>query len=129
MYGFLLWLATKKGQWAVRVFALIIAVVVQYAYTAYAEKRAYNNGYLVAKAEYAEEAKTQSERITAQLNAGFAKQQELLNKQEVNYEKLVQITDSYKHLGDCHNTNGIGLLNEQIRKRNANQHSSITTKP
>ena len=47
----LVWLGTKKGKWVLRIFALLIAGVVQYAYTAHAEKRAYNNGYLVAKAE------------------------------------------------------------------------------
>ena len=62
----LVWLGTKKGKWLLRIFAFLIAGVVQYAYTAYAEKRAYNNGYLVAKAEYAEAAKTQS----VQLNRG-----------------------------------------------------------
>ena len=56
----LLWLGTKKGKWVLRIFVFLIAAVVQYSYTAYAEKRAYNNGYLVAKAEYAEAAKTQS---------------------------------------------------------------------
>ena len=55
----LVWLGTKKGKWVLRIFAFLIAGVVQYAYTAHAEKRAYNNGYLVAKAEYAEAAKTQ----------------------------------------------------------------------
>ena len=49
----LVWLGTKKGKWVLRIFAFLIAGVVQYAYTAHAEKRAYNNGYLVAKAEYA----------------------------------------------------------------------------
>lgn len=44
----LVWLGTKKGKWVLRIFAFLIAGVVQYAYTAHAEKRAYNNGYLVA---------------------------------------------------------------------------------
>ena len=61
-------LCTKKGKWVLRIFAFLIAGVVQYAYTAHAEKRAYNNGYLVAKAE------------AAQLNDTFKKHQELLNQ-------------------------------------------------
>ena len=77
---FLLWLGTKKGQWVLRIFAFLIAGVVQYAYTAHAEKRAYNNGYLVAKAEYVEATKTQSTQLTAQLNDTFKKHQELLNQ-------------------------------------------------
>ena len=106
----ILWLGTKKGQWVVRIFAFLIAGVVQYAYTAYAEKRAYNNGYLVAKAEYA---KTQS----TQLNDTFKKHQELLNQQKADYEKLTKIAEQYRTLGNCHNANGIGMLNEQIRSR------------
>ena len=70
-------LGTKKGKWVLRIFAFLLAGVVQYAYTAHAEKRAYNNGYLVAKAEYA---KTQSTQLTAQLNDTFKKHQELLNQ-------------------------------------------------
>ena len=66
-------LGTKKGKWVLRIFAFLLAGVVQYAYTAHAEKRAYNNGYLVAKAEAA---KTQS----AQLNDTFKKHQEWLNQ-------------------------------------------------
>ena len=97
----LVWLGTKKGKWVLRIFAFLIAGVVQYAYTAHAEKRAYNNGYLVAKAEYAEAAKTQSTQLTAQLNDTFKKHQELLNQT----------------LGNCHNADGIGMLNEQIRSR------------
>ena len=80
-------LGTKKGKWVLRIFAFLIAGVVQYAYTAHAEKRAYNNGYLVAKAEYA---KTQSTQLTAQLNDTFKKHQELLNQH-------------YSTLGNCHN--------------------------
>ena len=102
-------LGTKKGKWVLRIFAFLIAGVVQYAYTAHAEKRAYNNGYLVAKAEYAEATKTQSTQLTAQLNDTFKKHQELLNQ---HYEKLTHST-----LGNCHNANGIGMLNEQIRSR------------
>ena len=67
----LIWLGTKKGKWVLRIFAFLLAGVVQYAYTAHAEKRAYNNGYLVAKAEYAE---------AAQLNDTFKKHQEWLNQ-------------------------------------------------
>ena len=74
----LVWLGTKKGKWVLRIFAFLLAGVVQYAYTAHAEKRAYNNGYLVAKAEYAEQ---------------------------------------YRTLGNCHNADGIRMLNEQIRSR------------
>ena len=92
----LVWLGTKKGKWVLRIFAFLIAGVVQYAYTAHAEKRAYNNGYLVAKAEYAEAAKTQS----TQLNDTFKKHQELLNQ---HYEKLTQIAEQYSTLGNCHN--------------------------
>ena len=73
----LVWLGTKKGKWVLRIFAFFIAGVVQYAYTAHAEKRAYNNGYLVAKAEYAEAVKTQYTQLTAQLNDTFKKHQEL----------------------------------------------------
>ena len=113
----LVWLGTKKGKWVLRIFAFLIAGVVQYAYTAHAEKRAYNNGYLVAKAEYAEAAKTQSTQLTAQLNDTFKKHQELLNQQKVDYEKLTQIAEQYSTLGNCHNANGIGMLNEQIRSR------------
>lgn len=87
----------KKGKWVLRIFAFLIAGVVQYAYTAHAEKRAYNNGYLVAQAEYAE--------ATAQLNDTFKKHQELLN----------QIAEQYRTLGN--NADGIGMLNEQIRSR------------
>ena len=75
-------LGTKKGKWVLRIFAFLIAGVVQYAYTAHAEKRAYNNGYLVAKAEYAEATKTQ-------LNDTFKKHQEL--------------AEQYRTLGNCHN--------------------------
>ena len=106
----LVWLGTKKGKWVLRIFAFLIAGVVQYAYTAHAEKRAYNNGYLVAKAEYAEAAKTQ-------LNDTFKKHQELLNQQKDDYEKLTQIAEQYRTLGNCHNADGIGMLNEQIRSR------------
>lgn len=101
----LVWLGTKKGKWVLRIFAFLIAGVVQYAYTAHAEKRAYNNGYLVAKAEYAE-----ATQLTAQLNDTFKKHQELLNK---HYEKFTQ----YRTLGNCHNADGIRMLNEQIRSR------------
>ena len=83
----LIWLGTKKGKWVLRIFAFLLAGVVQYAYTAHAEKRAYNNGYLVAKAEYA-------------LNDTFKKHQELLNQ---HYEKLTQIAEQYSTLGNCHN--------------------------
>ena len=75
-------LGTKKGKWVLRIFAFLIAGVVQYAYTAHAEKRAYNNGYLVAKAEYA-----------TTLNDTFKKHQELLN----------QHAEQYSTLGNCHN--------------------------
>lgn len=110
----LVWLGTKKGKWVLRIFAFLIAGVVQYAYTAHAEKRAYNNGYLVAQAEYA---KTQSTQLTAQLNDTFKKHQELLNQQKADYEKLTQIAEQYRTLGNCHNADGIGMLNEQIRSR------------
>ena len=113
----LVWLGTKKGKWVLRIFAFLLAGVVQYAYTAHAEKRAYNNGYLVAKAEYAEAAKTQSTQLTAQLNDTFKKHQELLNQQKADYEKLTQIAEQYRTLGNCHNADGIGMLNEQIRSR------------
>ena len=93
-------LGTKKGKWVLRIFAFLIAGVVQYAYTAHAEKRAYNNGYLVAKAEYA---KTQSTQLTAQLNDTFKKHEEMINKQKVDYEKLTQIAEQYSTLGNCHN--------------------------
>ena len=63
-------LGTKKGKWVLRIFAFLLAGVVQYAYTGHAEKRAYNNGYLVAKAEAT---KTQSTQLTAQLNDTFKK--------------------------------------------------------
>lgn len=99
----LVWLGTKKGKWVLRIFAFLLAGVVQYAYTVHAEKRAYNNGYLVAKAE----SKTQ-------LNDTFKKHQELLNQ---HYEKLTQIAEQYRALGNCHNADGIGMLNEQIRSR------------
>lgn len=103
----LVWLGTKKGKWVLRIFAFLIAGVVQYAYTAHAEKRAYNNGYLVAQAEYAK----------TQLNDTFKKHQELLNQQKDDYEKLTQIAEQYRTLGNCHNADGIGMLNEQIRSR------------
>ena len=109
----LVWLGTKKGKWVLRIFTFLLAGVVQYAYTAHAEKRAYNNGYLVAKAEYAEAVKTQS----VQLNDTFKKHQELLNQQKADYEKLTQIAEQYRTLGNCHNADGIGMLNEQIRSR------------
>lgn len=92
----LVWLGTKKGKWVLRIFAFLIAGVVQYAYTVHAEKRAYNNGYLVAKAE----SKTQSTQLTAQLNDTFKKHQELLNQ---HHEKLTQIAEQYRALGNCHN--------------------------
>ena len=124
----ILWLAAKKGQWVVKALAFIIAAIVQYAYTAHAEKRAYNNGYLVGKAEYAEAAKTQSMQLTAQLNDTFKKHQELLNKQEMDYEKLTQIVEQYRSLGNCHTNDGIGLFNEQIRSRTNGTRSSTATK-
>ena len=125
---FLLWLGTKKGQWVLRIFAFLIAGVVQYAYTAHAEKRAYSNGYLVAKAEYAEAAKTQSTQLTAQLNDTFKKHQELLNQQKADYEKLTQIVEQYRTLGNCHNADGIRMLNEQIRSRSNCKRDEPTTK-
>lgn len=125
---FILWLSTQKGKWVLRIFALLIAAIVQYAYTAYAEKRAYNNGYIVAKAEYAEAAKTQSVKLTAQLNDTFKKHQELLNQQKVDYEKITQIVDQYRALGNCHTTDGIRMFNEQIRSRSNGKHSEPSTK-
>ena len=92
----LVWLGTKKGKWVLRIFAFLIAGVVQYAYTAHAEKRAYNNGYLVAKAEYAEAVKTQSTQLTAQLNDTFKKHQELSGCAV----KLTQIVEQYRTLGN-----------------------------
>lgn len=124
----LLWLGTKRGQWVLRIFALLIAGIVQYAYTAYAEKRAYNNGYLVAKAEYAEAAKTQSGQLTVQLNDTFKKHQELLNQQKADYEKLTQIAEQYRNLGNCHTTDGIGMFNEQIRSRSDGKRTEPATK-
>ena len=70
---FLLWLGTKKGQWVLRIFAFLIAGVVQYAYTAHAEKRAYNNGYLVAKAEYAEATKKHQELLNQWISDTISK--------------------------------------------------------
>ena len=125
---FLLWLGTKNGKWVLRIFAILIAGVAQYAYTAYAEKRAYNNGYLVGKAEYAEATKTQSMRLTAQLNDTFKKHQELFNQQKADYEKLTQIVEQYRALGNCHTTDGIGMFNEQIRSRSNGKRTEPTTK-
>ena len=110
-------LATKQGRWVLRVVVFLIASVAQYAYVAYAEKRAYNNGYLVARAEYTQEVKIKSEKLSAQLNDTFKKHQELLNRQKADYEKLTQIAEAYRNLGACHTDDGVRMLNEQIRKR------------
>ena len=120
-------MATKQGRWVIRIVVFLIAAVAQYAYVAYAEKRAYNNGYLVAKAEYVESVRTQSEKLSAQLNDTFKQHQELLNKQKVEHEKVMQIAEAYRNLGACHTDDGIRLLNEQIRKRGTRSES--TTKP
>ena len=77
-------LGTKKGKWVLRIFAFLLAGVVQYAYTAHAEKRAYNNGYLVAKADAVSNFLKYNHCVTAK--DAVTESYQLIHK-EVNHEK------------------------------------------
>lgn len=85
------------------------------------EHKGYQRGVAETKLEYKELSFKLSKDISNSLQSEFSKQQEKLNSvQEINHEKLSKVLEEYKSLNDCHNSNGIGLLNEQIRKRYTN---------
>ena len=84
----------------------------------------YKSGKAEAVQEYQENAQKLSTELTGALQKGFEIQQERLNKiQETNHAQIQKTLEEYKALGDCHTSNGIGLLGNEIRKR----YSSIGT--
>lgn len=65
-----------------------------------------------------QEIKENNSELKTELNTHFSNYQQILNKmQERNNEKLISIQKTYSELGNCHNNDGIGMLNDEIRKR------------
>lgn len=78
----------------------------------------YKSGKADVVQEYQENAQKLSTELTGALQKGFEIQQERLNKiQETNHAEIQKTLEEYKALGDCHTSNGIGLLGNEIRKR------------
>lgn len=78
----------------------------------------YKNGKAEAVQEYQENAQKLFTELTGALQKEFEIQQERLNKiQETNHAQIQKTLEEYKALGDCHTSNGIGLLGNEIRKR------------
>ena len=107
------------------VYIAVAALFVWYLNDKYntAIHNAYDSGYNAAYAKVVQDGESQYTRITGSLTAIFDKHTQVImdslqkdKEQRNEIEKLLQ-TGVYVN-GDCHNVTGIGLLNEQIRKRN-----------
>lgn len=111
------------------VVVIFSILLISLGFTGYknAENKGYERGKLEVEAKY----KDQSEKLTRELSnilyKGFEEQQKLLTQsQEVDHERLKKTLSHYRDLGKCHTSDGISMLNEQIRKRQSNNGSTIT---